>query len=353
MKKIIAFLLVLVICFGVFAGCAKEAEKPEETKAPTPDDGILRVLLIGHSLGNDSIWVLPEVAKNEGYKDMVIGMLYYSGCRVRQHVDFLTKDEGVYIYRQYDLSKDGDWQVVDLNGVYYPGGIGADMTRFTGDQTTMKTAIEQQDWDLVVLQAGVYEAAGKTHDGELKNEEIQTLMDYVNKNDIDKTTKTKFAWNMTWTFPSDDALLSDSYRSGLHTSFPDSHAMYEAICKTTKEQVEASFDWEYIMPCGTAMENAHSSYVGNGMYRDTVHASDIGRIVCAYTWLCTLTGKDITEMQFAPIIGRALREEPYASTGMARTLTETEKNLVIESVGNAIKTPYAMTQSAYTEAPAA
>lgn len=351
MKKVIALFLALVLCLGMFAGCANNEQTPTTTEEPTPDDGVLRVLLLGHSLGNDSIWILPEIAKKEGFKDMVFGMLYYSGCRLDQHINFLSTDAAEYQYRQFDLNKDGDWQIADPQGAFYHGGIGADLTRIE-DHVSMKFAIEMQDWDVVVLQAGVMEAAGKTSDGELTTDEMQTIMDYVNKCDIDKTTKTKFAYNMIWSFPSDDALLSDYYNGLLHSNFANTREMFEAIYTATKDIVEPYCDWAYIFPSGTAMENAHSSYLGNGVYRDTAHASDIGRIVTAYTWLCTLTGKDISEMKFAPIAGRALREAPYSGSTLARELTELEKNVVIEAVGNAIKTPYALTPSAYTEAPA-
>jgi len=353
MKKILALVMVLVLCLSMFAACGNNTKEPEkETQEPTPDDGVLRVLLLGHSLGNDSIWLLPTLAKNEGYKDMVFGMLYYSGCRLRQHVTFLTKEDPVYEYRQWDINKDGSWMMMDPQGAFYPGGIGADTSRFE-NHVTMKAAIEQQDWDVVVLQAGVMEAAGQTSDGALSTADIQTIIDYVNKNDIDKTTKTKFAYNMVWTFPSDDTMLSDYYHGLLYGNFANSQEMYDAICTTTKDTVEPYYDWEYIIPAATAMQNGHSSYIGNGMYRDTAHASDDGRIMCAYTWLCTLTGTDMSQMKVdKPIPGRELRGEPYRSTGLARTLTEAERAVVIESVTNALKTPYALTPSTYTEAPA-
>lgn len=351
MKKIIALLLALVLCLGMFTACGNTEEPEKTTQPPTPDDGILRVLLIGHSLGNDSIWLLPTVAKNEGYKDMVIGMLYYSGCRLKQHVNFLTNNDAVYVYRQWDVSKDGDWQMLDKTGAYYAGGIGADTSKFD-EEVTMKAALEQQDWDLVVLQGGVMEVAGKTSDGELNLKDIQTIMDYTNENDIDKTTKAKFAFNVTWTLNSDDSVLGDYYYGLLHGNFKDSQEMFEAICTTMKDTVEPNFEWAHMIPVGTAMQNAHSSYLGNGIYRDYAHASDFGQVIAAYTWLSTLTGKDISEMKFGPIPGRCLRGAPYAGTTLSWTLNDAEKALVLESIGNAMKTPYAMTQSAYTEAPA-
>lgn len=351
MKRMIALLLAVVMCCGMLAACANGGAGENTTKAPTPDDGVLRVLIIGHSLGNDSVWLLPEIAKNEGYTDLVVGMLYYSGCRLGQHIQFAVADAPNYEYRQFDLSKDTTWQIADANGAFWAGGHGADLSGKDIGQT-MKFAIQAQDWDVVVLQAGVFEAAGNTSDCVLDTANIQTIMDYVLKNDVDKTTVPEFGWNMTWTCPSDLDLNKDTYRSHLLSAFANSQEMYESIASTLKDRIAAEYDFAYIMPTGTAFQNAHSSYMGDTLYRDYIHATDYARMIAAYTWLCTLTGADMSQMKILPIRSYHLKDTNMRNANINLTLTEVEKNILIESVSNALKNPYAMTQSVYTEKPA-
>ena len=64
----------------------------EVEDAPYEDDGVLKVLLIGHSLGLDSGFFFPEVYKEETGKDMVLGMLYHSGCPLYNHVNYLSNN---------------------------------------------------------------------------------------------------------------------------------------------------------------------------------------------------------------------------------------------------------------------
>jgi hypothetical protein len=72
MKKSICLLLALTLCLGIFAGCGNKNQEPETPKAE--DDGIMKILLIGHSTGVDSAYMLPAVAKNEGVEKLVAFM---------------------------------------------------------------------------------------------------------------------------------------------------------------------------------------------------------------------------------------------------------------------------------------
>ena len=99
MKKLFALLLAAALILGCCAGCGENATPPAttETTAPpvTEPEGeaeVLKVLTLGHSLAVNATRMLNLVAHAEGYREMVIGTLYYSGCTLKQHVNFLTKD---------------------------------------------------------------------------------------------------------------------------------------------------------------------------------------------------------------------------------------------------------------------
>ena len=50
----------------------------------------MKVLTIGHSLGNDANWLLSLVANAEGCEDLTVGFLYETGCPLFRHVRYLT-----------------------------------------------------------------------------------------------------------------------------------------------------------------------------------------------------------------------------------------------------------------------
>ena len=171
MKRIVTFILAcimllgLVACGGNTAQPAGTTAQPTETTAPKveKDDGVLRVLMIGHSLGNDAMWMQPSVFMNEA-PDMkvVIGFLYYSGCQLKRHVDFAKGTEAVYGYMEYDSEKGDYWWQADsagnMNAYRYGTTVsGADPN--SGRSQTSQFAIQRQDWDIVVTQGYPWEGA--------------------------------------------------------------------------------------------------------------------------------------------------------------------------------------------------
>lgn len=364
MKRLLAFVLALVLCIGLFAGCGKsetpapsnpdqgESEKKEETPA-VEDDGIMKILMIGHSLGNDSTFMLPAVFQAQEMTNVVVGVIYHSGCRLGQHAQYIQQEAAQYAYYEYDLSTDEYWRRADCNGGYHEfiPGSGTDVYIEDGSiAQTMKFGIARHDWDLVVMQAGVFEAANVSDAGlsmDFKTN-IETIQNHVLENDIEPASKPKFAWNITWTCPS-DAKMNDSYKNNLYKNFTNQREMYEAIITTFKDTVEPLHDWEYVFPSGTAVENAVTSKLkAEGVYRDFIHVNDFGRLMIAYTWYCTMFDKDINELEIKPVNYRLLNDTFARQYKKDLELTEEQKNILVESVSNALKNPYQATDSQYT-----
>ena len=124
MKKLIALLLAAVMCVSLLAACGEKAETPEnETQESSPkveDDGIMKILLICSSLGVDSSFMFPDVCRNEGMENLVVGFLYHSGSCVAQHVDYAKKNAREFAYYEYDISTQKEWLRADCNGNFSP-----------------------------------------------------------------------------------------------------------------------------------------------------------------------------------------------------------------------------------------
>lgn len=363
MKRLFSILLALVLSVGIFTGCQAASKQPavqepsKETLPPVEDDGVMKILLIGHSLGNDSVFLFPDICKSEGVENMVVGFLYHSGCRLVQHLDYAKENARQYAYYEYDISKDDGWQRAKADGsfVYCPAGAGNDKYIEDGSiAQTLLFGIQRHDWDLVVLQGGLAESANLQDNYYISNSKqlnligyIQELMDYVSENDIEKGSPTKFAWNMVWSYPVDRAVRADSANQILDLYYGgDEHKLYLEQVSVLKDTIEPAFDWAYVFPNGTVIQNLKSStWESTKIYRDNVHVTDFGRWAAAYTWYCTIFDKDITICKLAPMNHKVVLDEASRLGKMDLEWTQEQKDLMIEAVSNAMKTPYAMTQS--------
>ena len=360
MKRIVTFILACIMLLGLVA-CGNAVEpagttaQPTETTAPKveKDDGVLRVLMIGHSLGNDAMWMQPSVFMNEA-PDMkvVIGFLYYSGCQLKRHVDFAKGTEAVYGYMEYDSEKGDYWYKADSMGNMFPHQYGSSVSGAdpaSGISQTSQFAIRRQDWDIVVTQGYPWEVAkvkSTAYDPNLIGN-MAFLKQYVLDNDIDKETTPKFGWNMVWTFPDDDTLIRPNDRQTMDLNFAKVEDYYDTTAKIVRDELMPEFNFAYVMPSSTAYINALSGYKTTGeMYRDYAHASDFGRVMIAYLWYCTLTGAKIEECKFAPINYQYQKEELAYYMKQDLVITEEDKAVIIEVVGNALKNPYEITPKA-------
>lgn len=317
---------------------------------PYEDDGILKILMIGHSLGIDSAYFFPEVYKEETGKDVVVGLLYRSGCPLYEHVVHLGNNAKKYAYYEFDTRKDIVWRRAKANGAFQTVAPDVANDTLINDGTiavTMQFGIKQADWDLVVTQAGVWEVAGKgqSSSNATITANIQTLRNYVLNQDIEKRSKPEFAWNITWAPPSKESgLLTTSYSNNLTNYFNgDTTAMFNGIAKVVNEAVMPAGEWKYIFPSGTALHNAKTVMADTLLYRDTVHASDFGRLMIAYTWLCRIEGTSIEDYDITSIYSQLRRTPADRNTWIDYALTAAEKANLKKFVKAALETPYAIT----------
>lgn len=338
MKRILSLMLAMVMTLGTMGACGNETQPQESTTETTvaqkeEPKQFYKVLTLGHSLAVDANHMLALVAKAEGYKGLTVGTLYYSGCPLYKHVQYLKSDA-----REYSLYISNSDEAIN------PPTIMNDVT--------MKEAIRYLDWDLIVMQGGTFELAeAKTFtDGN-----IQTIQNYVNENKLNPDAI--FAWHMPWAFATEDELrnkytasANNPYINGYVPYHHNRLELYEAFTKQVNDFILPDETFRFLIPTGTAIENAMSSYMTEfDLIRDYAHANDYGRLIAAYTWYCRLTNLDKLEDIKLTTIPKAFFKSTVSAED--RVLTDIEKAILIESVNNALSTELAVTQSQYTEAP--
>lgn len=238
-----------------------------QTDDRTLDDGVIRILAIGNSFSEDAIENnLFELANARG-KKMVIGNLYIGGAPLELHVKNALGDSSSYSYRKIDES--GKMSVIE--------------------QVKISAALLDESWDYISFQqasplSGKYETYAKN---------LPLLYAYVKEHV--KYPETKFILHQTW------AYQHDSDHSGFNLYERNQERMYKAIVSTS-EKVYNWGDFSILIPCGTAIQNARTTYIGDHFTRDGYHLNlNYGRFIAACVWYEALFQEDVQNNTFVPL----------------------------------------------------
>ncbi|MBR2977165.1 MAG: DUF4886 domain-containing protein [Oscillospiraceae bacterium] len=289
-----------------------------EYKPSVPET--MKIYMIGNSYGNDcTIKYLYEMLKDVGVKDLVIGILYYSGCRYHQHADFLLQDKPVY---KFYKNSTGKFKT---------------QTKVTFDQT-----LHDEKWTHILTQGGGTTIADLDDGGIWKD----VVFAHVREAHPDAP----LFYAMPWSYRT-DGQHSETHLKRMKEYGDDSMKMYEGI-KTTKDNLIGNDTrFKGVIPAGTAILNARSSFIGNGIHRDKIsHLNKgVGRYIAAMATCCTLTGVTPDQINYVPT--DLLKDTPAGLNKDAPGLQEALVKVARESVTNMLAKPYEVTQSQYKTAP--
>ena len=297
----------------------------------------LKILTIGSSSSVDSCHMLNLILATQGigvYEEVVVGTLYYSGCKLSRHVQFLTDNSPAYrLYLSSTKTPD------------HPPAVLKDMT--------MEAAVKYDAWDIIFLQANGGELDS---DETLTNGNIRIILDYVNKNK--RNPDAYFAWHFTCVSPADPDLIHaypytpNPYEAMNKKYNYDRTACYNARAERVGRLIFPDETFRLKICSITAMQNACTSYLTEkDLYRDYTHSTDLARVMTAYVWYCKLLGIDKLGEVKLDVIPKQFLKSAKDKT-QDRLITEAEKLLILESVNNALARPLEITQSQYTKAQA-
>ena len=290
---------------------------PREYKPTVPET--MKLFIIGNSYSNDAtIAYLYEELKDLGVKDLVIGILYYSGCHYNQHVDFALQDKPVYKYYYYKNSS----------------------KMVTKTKTTFDKSIADEDWThIMTIGTGFAEDFGPCPWQDL-------VLYYARKS----CPNAYYFYEMPWSYRT-DGQHSDTHQKRIDRFGGDSLKQYQGIVDVTKQFVGTEPRFKNIVPVGTSVINARSSFIGNGVHRDKIsHLNKgVGRYLASMTVCCILTGATPDQIKYVPNLLK--KNVPAGLSADTPGLQEALEKVAKEAVTNALAKPFEFTQSAYTTAP--
>ena len=259
-------------------------------------EGSIYILAVGNSFSWDAMEYLYPILGELGYTDIYLGNLYIGGCTLQTHAGHITSGAGAY---QFRTNSSGSWG--------------------STNNYSSVTALRSRPWDYVsVQQASGYSGIAESYDPYL-----DTIMEAVKRH----CPGARRMWHMTWAYQG-YSTHSDFVKYG-----NDQMAMYGAIVDAVKTKVLTRDDFDFVIPCGTAVQNLRTSLTGDNITRDGYHMSyDYGRLVTALMWARQISGRSIAEVSYLPS-GYTFGEKPVAA--------------VKEAVENAWKNPYGVTESSY------
>lgn len=256
----------------------------------------VRILAIGNSFSQDAVeQYLHELAEAEGIST-ITGNMFIGGCSLERHVKNARDNAPAYAYRK----------------------IGTDGKKREKGKMSLETVLADEDWDYVSLQqASPFSGMYETYEASLPE-----LIEYV-KARLPK--KTKLMLHQTW------AYASTSRHSGFKNYNCNQLTMYQAIADAVKKAAKAN-KIKIVIPSGTAIQNARTSFIGDHLNRDGYHLDvKIGRYTAACTW-------------FERIFKHNVIGNPYTPEG----LDEARKAVAQKAAHAAVKHPYKVTDLSIT-----
>ncbi len=218
----------------------------------------IRVLCIGNSFSWDAVeQELVPLCAEKGV-EVEIHNLYYGGCSLQQHAQFLLRDKAAYSHRVCTNAE----------------------PRLVKDTISLRQALRDGKYDYISLQQA-------SHDSGVRNTYepwLSLLIDSVRAYQPDA----QLCWMETWAYSQD----------ATHPAYPryhnDQQEMYDSIQACLKSEIINHKSKMLLIPCGTAIQMARQTKLGDTMCRDGYHLNyTYGRYTAACVWYEILTGKDV------------------------------------------------------------
>ena len=244
---------------------------------------VIRVLCIGNSFSWDAVEQELVPLCDEKNVQVEIHNLYYGGCSLQQHAEFLLKDTAAYSHRVCTNAE----------------------PRVIKDTISLRQALQDGDYDYISLQQASHDSGIRSTYEPWLSMLVDTIRAYQ--------PNARICWMQTWAYSQD----------AKHPNYPRYHnnqqEMWDSIMACTPKQLP-------VIPCGAAIQLARQTKLGDSLCRDGYHLNYVyGRYTAACVWYEILTGKDV----------RCNRYKNAQMTRKQRRLTQKSAHKAVKMAENA------------------
>jgi len=241
------------------------------------------VLCIGNSFSWDAVEQELVPLCDEKNVQVEIHNLYYGGCSLQQHAEFLLKDTAAYSHRVCTNAE----------------------PRVIKDTISLRQALQDGDYDYISLQQASHDSGIRSTYEPWLSMLVDTIRAYQ--------PNARICWMQTWAYSQD----------AKHPDYPRYHnnqqEMWDSIVACTPKQLP-------VIPCGTAIQLARKTRLGDSLCRDGYHLNYVyGRYTAACVWYEIITGKDV----------RCNRYKNAQMTRKQRRLTQKSAHKAVKMAENA------------------
>ncbi len=313
---------------------------PNIRKALAEEDQVMKILSIGQSHSQDSIWLLQEVLQTEMPDEEFFVAECLRSVTMVDHVKNANNDTAVY---SYCVNTDGEW--------------------VWNENWTIRQALQAQRWDYVVInESSRYLGLEST----MKKGYVTQMAEFVHDN-IDYDFKLLYNW--TWTTPTDQTFYDENFEPLPSSTFwgnyqkdyqADRTVHYDSMLAMLEKYVIPVEGIDGVLYSATPIQYATEvmgvpqaevtdedltklpySLADHSMYRDYIHLSDYGRLYIAYLWYAQLYGLTAIEEVNVDVIEAHLRQWRWVSQGDV-VLTQQMKDWIVEAVNYTLEHPTQM-----------
>lgn len=276
MKKLICLLSVALL----LTACA-ETPTPSTTAAATAttsqsqdesvyynrkwDGKSMKILCVGNSFARNATKYLYQIAAAEGVEEIIIGVLHIGGCTVERHYNNAQSGESAYTYYK---NTTGQWE--------------------STESVSLEYGLQDEAWDVITITQGqgLY-GIPSSYDVFLPG-----LIEYINEKKLNP--EAQLAFHLIWAFPPD----CPNDRFNLYAQ--NQEVMFESICSTAHQLLQNYPELHFLLPSGTAVQNARQALGEVFVKDDGFHLNSYGEYVAGYIWYASLTGNHITSLKYIP-----------------------------------------------------
>lgn len=260
-----------------------------ENNKSTSYKNSLKILIIGSSFGIDTVREVGNICKSFN-KDVIIGNAYIGAATLGVFLSRWEAEMGVTYYKwKYQAT---DWEQYNGTTGKWSSEPGSDITDEgkpapANDTVKMDWILADEAWDFVILQNGAYQSPypdqsvfwEKGEDGNITKNIIQELIDKCKKSSL--YSNPVFGMNMSWAFSVYHTISESHGPSGANddkwldygsNQRERQIGMWTNISKNYKDCITNCPDVKFVIPSGTAVQNARTNLV---LRNSTIYTSAV------------------------------------------------------------------------------